>query len=131
MAYHNLFGKKGEEEACRYLSERYYRLLDRNWRCGHLELDIVAEYFGELVFVEVKARRNEEFAPAEMAVTPEKRAHLVQAARAYLNTYHLDQPFRFDIITVVGGQSPYKIEQIVNAFDARTVWADRHPHIPF
>ena len=59
MARHNELGLAGEEEACRYLMHRGYRLLDRNWRVGHLELDIVADYYGEIVFVEVKTRSSQ------------------------------------------------------------------------
>ena len=116
MAVHNEFGALGEETACRYLMHKGYRLLSRNWRFHHLEVDIVAEWYGEVVFVEVKARRNEDLRYAVDAVDFEKRDNLVQAAKAYMSYYNLDQPYRFDIITVVGEQPPFEIEQIVNAF---------------
>ncbi len=128
MAEHNARGLLGEEEACRYLARHHYRLLDRNWRHGHLELDIVADYFGEVVFVEVKARQNEHFAPAEEAVDRQKREHLLQAAKAYMAGHGLDQPVRFDIITVVGRQAPFEIRHIVNAFDPQTAAAERQRH---
>lgn len=121
MAEHNLLGQKGEEEACRYLTRCDYRLLHRNWRCGHLEIDIVAEDFGELVFVEVKTRRNEVFAEAIDAVTSEKKKNIIRAARAYMACYRTDQPFRFDIITVIGEQPPFSITHTENAFDTRSI----------
>lgn len=121
MAKHNELGKRGEEEACRYLTHLDYRLLDRNWRCGHLEIDLVAEDFGEVVFVEVKTRRNETFADAADAVTLDKKRRLLRAAHAYLAQKQLDQPFRFDIITVVGEQPPFHVSHLQNAYSAESV----------
>ncbi len=125
MAAHNQFGREGEEQACRYLTDRGYSLLERNWRVGHLELDIVADYYGELVFVEVKARRSEEFSPAETAVSQAKRENLIKAARAFQKTFGTDQPIRFDIITVVGEQPPFRISHIPYAFNAESVLTER------
>ena len=80
MAFHNILGQIGEEEACRYLIRKGYTLLDRNWRVGHLEIDIIAEWYGEIIFVEVKTRSNEDFAPALTAVDEEKLQNLRLAA---------------------------------------------------
>ncbi len=116
MAEHNEFGKLGEELACRYLAQREYRLLSRNFRFHHLEIDIVADYFGQIVFVEVKSRRSETFVPAELAVDREKRENLRLAALAYLRENGIDAPVRFDIITVVGAAAPYDIRHFRAAF---------------
>ena len=109
MATHNLLGQIGEEEACRYLIRKGYTLLDRNWRYGHRELDIIAEWYGEIIFVEVKTRSNEDFLPAISAIDEEKLKHLRIAASHYLHYHDLDQPIRFDIITVVGTKKPFTI----------------------
>ena len=109
MASHNILGQIGEEEACRYLIRKGYTLLDRNWRIGHLELDIIAEWYGEIIFVEVKTRSNENFAPALWAIDDEKMKNLRLAAGHYLHIHDLDQPIRFDVITVVGTQKPFTI----------------------
>lgn len=105
MAQHNEFGILGEREACTYLSKGNYRILERNWHSGHLEVDIIAEWFGEIVFVEVKTRRNEQFAPAEFAVDIRKQEHLVKAALAYLSKQkdpHVrDCECHFDVAAVV------------------------------
>lgn len=118
MAEHNDFGHLGEYEACLYLAERGYTLLERNWQAGHLEIDIIADYFGELVFVEVKTRHAEWFEPAIMAVDKKKREHIVKAAKAYMAIHHVEQPFRYDIITVVGSEGNFEIKQYINAFKA-------------
>ena len=58
MAAHNELGKEGELLAANHLQSEGYVIRHRNWRCGHKELDIVAEKDGTLVFVEVKTRNR-------------------------------------------------------------------------
>lgn len=119
---------RGEEAACRYLTQREYHLLHRNWRCGHLEIDIVADDYGEIVFVEVKTRANEDRYQATDAVDLKKMENLLQAAKAYMAAFHLDQPYRFDIITVVGEEAPYQISHLQNAFTPAGVWERKRNH---
>lgn len=73
MSEHNELGRIGENEAAYYLALKGYTLLDRNWRREKLEIDIVAEWHGEVVFVEVKTRSDEHFASAAEAVTLQKK----------------------------------------------------------
>lgn len=61
MAKHNELGKEGENAAAEYLMSKGYSIRHRNWHSGKRELDIVAQKDGELIVVEVKTRRNEEF----------------------------------------------------------------------
>ena len=58
MAAHNELGKEGELLAANHLQSEGYVIRHRDWRCGHKELDIVAEKDGTLVFVEVKTRKD-------------------------------------------------------------------------
>ncbi len=116
MAEHNELGKEGEEEAARYLTGQGYHILHRNWRRGRNELDIVAAKDNQLIFVEVKTRRNEAYGHPEDAVTNRKIRTLVSLADAYINKFRLDLPVRFDIITVVGNEPPFRIEHIEEAF---------------
>lgn len=127
MAEHNLLGHAGEEAVCRYLVHKGYRLRDRNWRYGHLELDVVAEWLGEIVFIEVKTRSHEGLVAPRESVTHSKRQHLLDAGAAYLAYHRLDlAPFRFDVVEVVGTAPPFSIRHIENAF---TAWGERrHPH---
>lgn len=122
MAQHNEFGLLGEEIACRYLTGMEYRLLERNWRAGHLEIDIIADHYGEIVFAEVKARRREtEEHTALGSVDMEKKRNLTEAARAYMMRKGIDAPFRFDIITIVGEKAPYEITHYRNAYSPQSV----------
>lgn len=112
------YGDQGEEAAIRFLVREGYHLLERNWRIGHLEIDIIAEIHGLLVFVEVKTRSDGTNDDAAEAVNHTKQGHLLEAAREYTLLHHLDNPMRFDIITVVGVEPPFTVRHIPNAFSA-------------
>ena len=125
MARHNTLGQLGEQEAARYLMHAGYTLHECNWRSGRMEVDIIAEWYGEMVFVEVKTRSDEAYMPAADAVDTDKKLHLLQAARDYMALHALDMPYRFDIITVVGREAPYHVEHHINAFTPQGVRAER------
>lgn len=116
MAEHNVLGKVGEDAAVAYLEDNGYVIRHRNWRKGHLELDIVAAKDNELVIVEVKTRSNTDFARPEDAVDPLKVRRTVRAADTYIKLFQIDVPVRFDIITAVGSKEHFKIEHIKEAF---------------
>ena len=116
MAQHNLLGNKGEMLASRYLLDKGYAVHHHNWRSGHKEIDIIAQQRDILVFVEVKSRTSEEFGNAYDAVDNKKIKLLISAAQAYLQKNHIDLKSRFDIITVIGNNEPYRIEHIEDAF---------------
>ncbi|MDY5813695.1 MAG: YraN family protein [Bacteroides sp.] len=116
MAKHNELGKAGETAALDFLQELGYRILHRNWRKGHLELDIVGMDEDELVVVEVKTRSSDAFLRPEEAVNEAKIRHTVRAADAYMKCFAVDNPVRFDIVTVVGTPESFRIEHIKDAF---------------
>lgn len=130
MAEHNELGRIGEDEACYYLVGKGYNLRDRNWRFGHLEIDIVAELFGEIIFVEVKSRSHNETDEAFRAVTLAKKQNLMAAAREYMKQNRLDGPCRFDIVTVVGRQVPFEITHYPFAYTRHSVHDEAHHHKP-
>lgn len=116
MATHNIRGKTGEDEAVAYLQRQGISVLHRNWRSGHKELDIVGREGDELVVVEVKSRRNTLFGQPENAIDNRKIRRIVAATDAYLKRFAIDLPVRFDVVTVIGDQPPYRIEHIREAF---------------
>ena len=116
MAQHNILGKEGENAAADYLVRNGYSIRHRNWRAGRKELDIVAENGEELIVVEVKSRKDTEYARPEDAVNATKIRRIVSATDKYINQYQLDMPVRFDIITVTGTKGHFSIEHIENAF---------------
>ncbi len=95
-------GQTGEEIACDFLLSQGHQILERNWRAGHLELDIISEASDGLHFVEVKART----APVTSALTDQvnriKQKRISAAALQYLNKKHmLGQEVFFDIVSVL------------------------------
>ncbi len=104
MAAHNELGKWGEELAARYLEGKGFKILFRDWRYGHRDLDLVALKEEEelLLVVEVKTRRDERFADASQAVTPQKIRSVALAVNAFVKAYQVRSRVRFDIIIIVG-----------------------------
>ncbi len=129
MALHNELGKAGETAACQYLLERDYHILERNWRCHPLEVDLIADDWGELVFVEVKTRSDDRWEDPAAAVDRYKQESLSLAAIAYIRRNQLGNiPFRFDIITLVGSEPPFRIRHYINAFPLRPPRTFRPDH---
>ena len=118
MAEHIDIGKEGEELAVQFLIEKQWNILERNWRSGHREIDIIAESGGELIIVEVKVRKFMGGERLEEHITPTKQKFLIRAAGSYLVWKNLDMGVRFDIIFLTGERGRYKLEHIENAFSA-------------
>ena len=95
-------GAYGEDVAARWLEERGYVVLDRNWRTRGGELDVVLVRSGVVVFAEVKCRRSGSYGPPALAVTPLKAARLRSLAQAWLDAHGLSGAcVRFDVVSVL------------------------------
>lgn len=117
MAEHNDRGKWGEQKAAEFLEHKGFRIMWRNWRDGHRDLDIVAIDADNLVIVEVKTRRNNDYIEPEQAVDAKKIRSLSIAAAKFLRSTDIEMPLRFDIVTVTGnGDDDCRINHIENAF---------------
>ena len=104
----NELGVWGEEQAADYLRRKGYTILERDWKSGHRDIDIIATNGQVVVFVEVKARRNRVFGEPEDAVDYKKMKNLRAAMNHYIKFKNIRQDVRFDVITVVG--TPYQGE---------------------
>jgi len=113
-------GRRAEQLASALLEGAGLRIVERNWRRPEGELDIVADDAGTCVFVEVRSRTGEEHGHALEAITPQKRARVVRAARLYLDA---ETPvaggFRFDVVAVTFWEDgrPPDVVHIPNAFE--------------
>ncbi len=95
------------------------RILARNWRYRHKEVDLIAEDGDVVVFVEVKTRRSAEFGGPLAAVTWRKQRHLTTAAAAFLaQRGWMTRPSRFDVVGLVLLGNEVEIEHVRGAFDA-------------
>ena len=97
-------GQKGEDIACRLLEERGHMILERNWRHGHLEIDIISADAAGIHFVEVKTRRDSIQAPPQENVDIGKQRRIVKAAQGYLRTCkglpYQNMECLFDIVAI-------------------------------
>lgn len=111
-------GAAYEERAARWLSEKGFVILERNYRCRQGEIDLIARDGRYLVFVEVKYRSGECAGHPAEAVHAQKQYRISRTALYYCYTHRIpeDQPCRFDVVTVLGDQ----IEHIKNAFELQT-----------
>jgi putative endonuclease len=103
MAEHNEFGKEGEDLAVRWLTRKAFRVIHRNWRYSHLEVDIIALKDQCLHFVEVKTRRNDFFGHPEDFVTKQKLDNLMRAGAAFLKKYPDWNQVQYDILSITYG----------------------------
>ncbi len=114
----HVLGEAGERAAETHLiKQARMKILARRFRAHGGEIDLICGDGESIVFVEVKARRNEKFMDAIDAVTPEKQRRMITAANAYLAKHRLEsRPARFDIVTVVGSAPDFRVHHTRDAF---------------
>ena len=106
-------GALGEEQAARYLKEKGWRILERNFSAPYGEIDIIAQDGKTLVFAEVKTRAYRAYGGPLMAVTPAKQKKIALTAQAYIKAKGLKfDSIRFDELCVL----PQGVEHVPNAF---------------
>ena len=115
-------GKKGEDVACRYLQEREYKILTRNFKCKQGEVDIIAwdKKTDELVFIEVKTRTSRRYGMPADAVNEIKQKHIYRSAEYYVYRYRIKNvAMRLDIIEVREYEKRFYINHIKQAFERK------------
>ena len=94
-------GAWGESVAAHNLKAQGYRIVQRNWRCRHGEIDLVAQAGDTWVFVEVKTRRGRAFGTPEEGVSPHKLRKLFELGQHDLLANDLDDvEWRIDLVAV-------------------------------
>src|SRR5690625_2630061 len=110
-------GDKGERIAARFLASKGFQIVDTNWRWSTLEIDLICQIRGVLVFVEVKYRKDNRFGDPVDFVDDQKMKHLPVAAARHLEEKQHEGPIRFDLM----GSRPdrgniYKIRHLEDVF---------------
>ncbi len=95
-----LLGRWGEQMAAEYLKSKGYEILGMNYSVKAGEIDVIAAQGDQLAFVEVKLRKNADFARACESITPAKRAKLKKAAQLWLESRGEQYYARFDVIEI-------------------------------
>ncbi len=119
MAKHNDLGRLGEDMAVEYLREKGYGVLERNWKLGDLEVDIIARTKETVVLVEVKTRSSDWMQRPEEAVDRRRRDRLCRAANAYVKGKRWNGDVRIDIIAIVLNERRKEINHIEDAVHPR------------
>jgi putative endonuclease len=101
MAEHNETGFAGERLALEWLKERGYQMKELNWRCRHLEVDIIAEKGDTLHFIEVKTRRSTKFGNPEESINKQKMKNLKDAAEQYQHQHPGWKWIQFDVLAIL------------------------------
>jgi putative endonuclease len=109
----------GEQYACTHLVEQGYEILEKNWRHGKDEVDIIATKDGLIIFVEVKTRSNDYAGEPHMAVGPKKQRFLIRAADAYMKSLDEEKEARFDVAGIIMNSKKTELTYVEDAFYAR------------
>ena len=110
----NLLGPWGEALAAEYLRRKGYYIVTGNYRCRFGEIDLIARDRKTLVFVEVKLRKNADFAQAREFVDYRKQQRLRTTASMYLSRYPTTLRARFDVIEIYAPQGMDTKKPVIN-----------------
>lgn len=109
----HLLGRKGEDEAVRYLLSCGYLIIERNWRGSCGEVDIIAGAHGEeseeIIFIEVKTRSSLRFGDPFDAITTSKYRRIYTLAREWIAIHHPRSPWRIDVILLVANRMGFEL----------------------
>jgi len=115
------FGELGERIAERWLRRQGWRVLQRRFRAGHRDIDLVVERQGTVAFVEVKARRGAQFGDPIEAVNWNKQRQLVRSASVWIDRHgRPEESYRFDVVGVLVQGDRVRVRHVANAFSLPT-----------
>ena len=112
-----LRGRWGESLAAEYLRGKGYTVTGMSWRTRFGEIDIIAEKRGVIAFVEVKMRKNADFAAAREFVDRRKREKIIASAKLYLAENETDKQPRFDVIEIYAPDGIQTKEPAINLIE--------------
>lgn len=105
-------GKFGENIAEQYLTEKGYKVLEKNFYTRFGEIDLICQYQKIIIFVEVKTRNSTDFGYGEEAVTPKKIDSLIKTALIYLRDKNT--PWQIDVVSILLQDGDAQIKHFTN-----------------
>lgn len=113
-------GTDAEDQACRFLRRQGLRLIARNYHCRQGEIDLIMQDADNLVFVEVRYRRQSRYGSGLESVDRRKQQRIAHCAAHYLHRHPraAELAARFDVVALTPGADEPRIEWIRNAFEA-------------
>lgn len=116
MLVSNPTAKLGEDLAEKFLKQKGYKIIERNFRKGYGEIDIIATFQNTLVFIEVKTRTSNLYGGAIEAIAYHKIKSLIKTSQFYKMLHpNLPDSMRIDAILIDLDSSGVKnIEHVEN-----------------
>ena len=120
-----MLGLRGERIAEEWLVRKGWRVVERRFRSGHRDIDLVVERAGAegrvIAFVEVKTRVSSGYGGPLGAVHWRKQREMARAARDWMSRQRWNPVpiFRFDVVGVIYGQGSTEVIHVENAFQVR------------
>jgi putative endonuclease len=112
-----IIGGIGEEMAVTWLKSNGFDIVDRNWRYGRYETDIIASKDGRLHFIEVKTSRSDRFGLHERQVDRKKLDRMIDSGTSYIRHHPGWKWIRFDIIAVrLFDNAPARIDHLEDLY---------------
>lgn len=113
-------GKRAEDYALKFLTQKGLRLIERNFSCYFGEIDLIMRDTEHIVFVEVRSRTRSRYGNAADSVTPDKIKRLIRSATIYLQFHRLlhNANSRFDLVAIDFTKNEKDVNWIKNAFTA-------------
>ncbi len=120
VGYRRGIGRQGEDIACKRLAEMGHVILERNWRSGHLEIDIISSDSEGVHFIEVKTRSRSIQAPPQESVDRTKQKRIARAAQGFLKTQkgipYGSREYHFDVMAVTFEGDEARVEWFPQAY---------------
>lgn len=106
----------GENLACDMLRNKGYIILRRNYTFNKAEVDIIADFNGKLIFVEVKTRISSYLTEPSLLVSLGKQKQIIRVADQFVKDFYSEKEWRFDIVIVITNNDYTSIEHLEDAF---------------
>jgi putative endonuclease len=115
------FGELGERIAERWLRRLGWTVVNRRFRNGRRDIDLVVEREGTVAFVEVKARKGADFGGPVAAVNWRKQKELTRSAHVWIDRHGQPaQQYRFDVVGVLVDGQAVRVRHVPDAFTIST-----------
>ena len=96
-------------------------MVQRRFRSGHRDIDLVVEHEGVVAFIEVKARHGDTFGDPVAAVNWKKQKELGRSARVWIARHgRSEEAYRFDVVGVLVDGERVRVRHVENAFSLRS-----------
>jgi len=120
MTKHNQrLGQLGERIAERWLVKQGWTIINRRFRNGRRDIDLVAERSSTIAFVEVKARKGDEFGDPVEAVHHRKQRELTRSAQIWIDRHgRVGETYQFDVVGVLMAGERVLVKHVPNAFSS-------------